>query len=119
MTTAVARENAGGTAKPVHAVAPRVEITENDKAIWLIADMPGVGTNGANVELNENILSLEGSVENSEKRGSRHYSRRFTLTDSALFDVDKITAKMTNGVLEVEIPKAAKPKPKQIKITAA
>ena len=112
-------EIAKNTATPLRTHAPRVEISENDSAVWLVADMPGVGSNGASLELNENVLSIEGAVEASENRAARNYRRRFTLTDAALFDVDKIVAKMTNGVLEVQIPKAAKPEPKQIKITAA
>lgn len=105
--------------RTIQYTAPAVEISETEKAIWLIADMPGVGSNGATVELKNDVLSLEGAVEKTERREPRHYRRRFTLNDPSLFDLDKVTAKMSNGVLEVEIPKMEKPRPRQIKITAS
>ena len=106
-------------AETVRYATPRVEINENEKAIYLFADMPGVGSNGANVELNDHLLSMEGAVEKADNRPARHYRRRFTLSDPALFDLDAISAKMRHGVLEVEIPKTAKPQPRQIKIAAS
>ena len=81
--------------------------------------MPGVSKTGVSIELDEGVLKLEGTVEKADHRSARHFRRRFTLTDPALFDVEKINAKMTDGVLEIEIPKAAKPEPRQIKINAA
>ncbi len=104
---------------PVQYVTPPAEISEDDKAIQIAVDMPGVGSNGANVELNDSTLSLEGAVESTHGRRPRHYRRRFTLTDTALFDLDSIQAKMSHGVLEVEIPKASKPAPRQIKIATS
>ncbi len=103
----------------VHYITPPVEISENDKAIQIAIDMPGVGSNGATVELNNGVLSLEGAVEKVNGRRPRHYRRRFTLSDTNLFDLDHVAAKMTHGVLEIEIPKAAKPEPRQIKITTS
>jgi len=98
---------------------PRVEVSETKQAIRLSADMPGVGPNGVSVALDDNVLTLEGTVGKSDGHPARRYRRRFTLSDTGLFDVDTISAKMTNGVLEVQLPKAAKPEPRQIKITAA
>ncbi len=106
----------GAEATSVKYVTPRVEISETETAVRLYADMPGVGLNGATVELHDDVLSFEGSAESSNGRSARHYRRRFNLSDPALFDLEKIAAKMSHGVLEVEIPKAAKPQPRQIKI---
>lgn len=114
-TQEVSKQAEGGT---VTYVAPRVEIVETDKALSLTADMPGVGPNGATVEFEDNTLLIEGAVEKSVGRGPRHFRRSFSVTDPALFDLANISAKMSNGVLDVEIPKAAKPEPRQIKIKA-
>jgi HSP20 family protein len=103
----------------VRYLAPPVEVSETEKSICLTADMPGVGPNGATVEIHDDILVLEGAVERTHGKSPKHYRRRFTLTDPALFDLEHITARMSHGVVEVEIPKAAKPEPRQIKITAA
>lgn len=112
----VSKQPEGGA---VRFAAPRVEICETDKALLLVADMPGVGPNGANIEFADNAFTIEGAVEKSVGGSARHYRRRFTVADPALFDLDRIAARMSHGVLEVEIPKAAKPEPRQIKITAA
>lgn len=103
---------------PIQYATPRVEVFETESAVFLAADMPGVGKNGVSIELDEGVLTLEGAVEKADHRAARHFRRRFTLTDPALFDVERISAKMDDGVLEIEIPKAAKPEPRQIKISA-
>jgi HSP20 family protein len=104
---------------PIQYVTPPVEISENEKGIQIAVDMPGVATNGATVELNDGVLTLEGHVETVDGRRPRHYRRRFSLTDMTVFDIDNVSAKMSHGVLEVEIPKTAKPAPRQIKITTS
>ncbi len=104
---------------PIRYVTPPVEISENENAIQISVDMPGVGLTGATVEFNSGVLSLEGAVEKTNGRRPRHYRRRFTLSDANLFDLDHVAAKMSHGVLEIEIPKAAKPEPRQIKITTS
>ena len=109
----------GAESGAVQYVTPRVEVSETENAVRLYADMPGVGLNGATVELHDDVLSLEGSVEKTNGRAPRHYRRRFNLSDPALFDLEKVSAKMSHGVLEVEIPKAAKPQPRQIKIATS
>jgi HSP20 family protein len=103
---------------PIQYASPRVEVFETEKAVLLAADMPGVSKSGVSIELDEGVLLLEGVTEKADHRSARHFRRRFTLTDPALFDVEKISAKMSDGVLEIEIPKAAKPEPRQIKISA-
>ncbi len=122
MSTAELSTNVQAT--PVRYLTPRVEVGETETAVWLVADMPGVATDGATVELDETVLVIEGvvepaDVEKAESRPTRHYKRRFTLSDPALFDIANIKAKMANGVLEVEIPKASKPEPRQIKIATS
>jgi len=117
MNTAEISRPTNGNA--VRYLAPPVEVFETEQALVLTADMPGVGPNGATVEVHDDILLLEGAVERTYGKTPKHFRRRFTLTDPALFDLEKITAKMSNGVVEVAIPKAAKPEARQIKITAA
>ena len=46
-----------------------------------------------------------------------HYSRRFTVSSDV--DADKISARVTNGVLALELPKAERAKPRQIKVDFA
>jgi HSP20 family molecular chaperone IbpA len=46
-----------------------------------------------------------------------NYSRVFTLSEAV--DQKKIKAEMSNGVLRLELPRAAEAKPRKIKVKAA
>jgi len=110
----------------VKTFVPRVDIYENKDSLFLLADMPGVNEKTVDIELEKNILTITGRVENgSVKDASLMYSeyeigdyeRVFTLSDE--IDRDKIVATVKNGVLRLELPKAEKIKPKKIAIKAA
>jgi HSP20 family protein len=98
---------------------PDVEIVEDEQALTVTADLPGVAPGNVDVSLDESQLTLVGRVE----RGSngtkvvRTYRRRFELSDRSRFDTDHISAVLRNGVLELRLPKAEKAKPRQISVT--
>lgn len=105
---------------------PRVDIYETKDALFLIADMPGVDEQTVDVELEKNILTISGRVENGRVQDYSlvfseyevgDYERSFTLSDE--IDRDKIKATVRQGVLRLELPKAEKVKPKKIAINAA
>ena len=110
----------------VKTFVPRVDIYETKDALYLIADMPGVDEQTVDVELEKNILTITGRVENGRVKDYSlvfseyevgDYERTFTLSDE--IDKDKIKATVRQGVLRLELPKAEKVKPKKIKIDAA
>ena len=105
---------------------PRVDIYETKDALFLIADMPGVDEQTVDVELEKNILTISGRVENGRVQDYSlvfseyevgDYERSFTLSDE--IDKEKIKATVRQGVLRLELPKAEKVKPKKIAINAA
>jgi len=107
----------------VKTFVPRVDIYENKDSLFLIADMPGVDEKTVDIELEKNVLTITGRVENGRiKDGTLMYSeyeigdyeRVFTLSDE--IDRDKIVATVKNGVLRLELPKAEKVKPKKIAV---
>lgn len=110
----------------VKTFVPRVDIFESKDSLFLVADMPGVDEKTVDIELEKNVLTIAGRVENGRiKDGTMMYSeyeigdyeRVFTLSDE--IDRDKIVATVKNGVLRLELPKAEKVKPKKIAIKAA
>lgn len=110
----------------VKTFVPRVDIYETKDALFLIADMPGIDEQTVDVELEKNILTISGRVENGKVKDYRlvfseyevgDYERTFTLSDE--IDRDKIKATVKQGVLRLELPKADKVKPKKIAISAA
>lgn len=112
---------------PGRTFVPEVDIFEDADALWLWADMPGVKSDGVTVELNEDVLSLQGQVQATDYTGLTpvyteynvgNFVRHFTVPRSAALDRDKITAKVVDGVIEVKLPKVEKAKPRRIAINA-
>ena len=105
---------------------PDVDIFETEKELTLLADMPGVKAENLNIDLKENVLTLDGDVKNpegeneiellTEYRTGKYY-RQFNLSE--IIDQAKIEAKMTDGVLRLTLPKVEAAKPRKIKIKAS
>ena len=102
---------------------PDVDICETQDSLWLWADMPGVDEGSIEVKLADGVLSVEGrvSLESYENLAPVYteynvgnYLRRFTVSSD--IDTDHIKARMANGVLEVELPKAESAKPRRIPV---
>jgi HSP20 family protein len=85
--------------------------------------MPGVDEQSIEVKLADGILSIEGRVSLAEYENLTpvyteynigNYLRRFTVSSD--IDADRIKARMTAGVLEIELPKAERAKPRRISV---
>lgn len=97
------------------AVAPDVDIRENDKEIILEAELPGIDEKDIEVVVRNGVLSLKGQkrLERDEKKDTYHvversygsFERSFELPDS--IDEDQIKADFNKGVLRVVVPKRA------------
>lgn len=103
--------------------SPAVDIFENDTVITVLADLPGVRANDLKIDLRENVLTLLGRVvtpdTSSEGTVLREYEpgmffRQFTLGET--IEQSKIDAKLTDGVLRLELPKAERARPRQIAV---
>jgi HSP20 family protein len=102
--------------------APHVDIFETDQEVTVIADMPGVMTEGIELSLEDNILTLQGHrapLNNTgriilEEYESGHYLRRFTVAET--IDQEKIGASLAEGVLTVRLPKAIPAQPRRIEV---
>lgn len=102
---------------------PDVDICETKDSLWLWADMPGVEDGAIDVKLDDSVLSIEGRVSLADYENLApvyteynvgNYMRRFTVSSD--IDAEKIKARMTNGVLEIELPKAERAKPRRIAV---
>ena len=111
--------------RPGRTYVPDVDIYETTDSLWLRADMPGVEEQSIEINVKDGVLSIEGQVEVKDYENLRpvyteynvgNYSRRFTLANT--IDADRIRARMQNGVLELELPKAEQAKPRRIAISA-
>ncbi len=111
--------------KPGVVFTPAVDIFETDRAITLLADMPGVRPKGMTIDLKDGILTLSGEVQPSPKASESNilfefetgeYYRQFTLSDTIA--QERIEAKLEDGTLRLILPKAEKAIPRQITVTA-
>ena len=103
--------------------SPTVDIFESEGAITVLADMPGVKAADLNIDLRDNVLTLTGrpssAVSANESWVFREFEsgvffRQFTLAET--IDQSKIDARLSDGVLRLELPKVEKARPRQIAI---
>ena len=116
------RGTANGTAS---SWLPPVDIREDQSAITIVAELPGVSPEQVDVTTDNGILTIRGEKRLSQKEGDKeryHLTERsygsFTRTFQLPQGVDdsKIGAEFLHGVLTIRVPKAALPQPKKIAI---
>jgi HSP20 family protein len=106
---------------------PAVDIHEEAKQFVVRADLPGVKPADIEITADKGVLSLRGQRKFEQKADDGHYSRiervsgKFVRTFSLPENVqtDAIKAQFKDGVLELTIPKVAKPEPRRIEVQAA
>jgi len=104
---------------------PAVDIEEYADKFVLYADVPGVDLKSIEVTLEKGVLTLSGSRDKAAEaagiearrieRDNGRFLRRFSLPDTV--DGEAVTAKGSNGVLEVVIPKRASAQPRKISVS--
>ena len=103
----------GGTSDTaLSAWAPPVEVSYHDGNLVVSAELPGLSENDVKVEVNNDVLSIEGErkVEEEKTEGGVHLTERrygrfyraIALPDGA--DVQKAKADFQNGVLRITVP---------------
>lgn len=103
-------------------LTPAVDIFENEAALTLIADLPGVPKDRLNIGIDNGVLTIEALAPTATDEGMLYseygttgYYRRFQLPDTLEFD--KVAADLKNGVLTVRMPKSAAARPRKIEVT--
>src|SRR6187549_3986914 len=106
---------------------PAVDIHEEPGQFVVRADLPGVKPADIEITAEKGVLALRGARNFEQKNDDGHYSRvervsgkfvrSFTLPENVA--TDQINAKFKDGVLELTIPKIAKPEPRRIEVQAA
>ena len=101
---------------------PPVDIYEKEDRLTVIVDMPGVNQDDVDIRVDDGILTIQGKVTHDPITDEAEY-REFKLMNffrqfelGASIDQEKISAKLSNGVMTLKLPKIEKAKPKQIKI---
>ncbi|HSR88420.1 MAG TPA: Hsp20/alpha crystallin family protein [Pontiella sp.] len=118
-----------GELEPTHdepAFSPATDIYEKEDAILVRCDMPGVANDQLEITLEHYELMITGRQDPvrldekyhliSSEYDTGSYRRVFKIPQ--LIDRDNIKARLHNGVLDIELPKAEQAKPRKIEITA-
>jgi len=102
---------------------PPIDIYSTEDGLVLLADLPGVSLESLELQVQDNKLTLFGRVQPIVPEGAtlRHgeypigdFLRSFILSDDV--DHDRITAKLTQGVLEVRLPRLVSGEPRRIPV---
>jgi HSP20 family molecular chaperone IbpA len=102
---------------------PYADIYETDEALTVLMEMPGVGREGVNIALENDVLRVEGRIDFGKYAGMEpvytefnvgHYTRSFAL--SGKIDRERIGAQLEDGVLVLTLPKAKEAQPRRIAI---
>jgi HSP20 family molecular chaperone IbpA len=123
-TNAVHENNGSAQAKAYRrrAVAPPVDVFENADEVLIVADVPGVPSDGIDLRVENGTLTLE-AKRSASKDESPALAREYDEVDFATtfripagIDATAITAETKNGTLVVRLPKAAAAKPRRISV---
>ena len=119
-----ANAHASNAANQAHDWIPAMDIREEENRYILEADIPGIASNDLDISLEDSVLTIKGertlsNVETGEgyrrkERAHGSFVRQFTLPDTV--NAEAISANLTNGVLEIGIPKQEKPEPRKITV---
>jgi HSP20 family molecular chaperone IbpA len=107
---------------PVH-----LEIAESDDNLSVRAEVPGFSTKELEINVEPRRLTITGKHEAKEesKKGKTIYSERCAKEILRSFDLpaeidsSKVTATLKDGVLNIELPKAAHAKTVRVELKAA
>ena len=124
MTNNLVRENNGrDTGRQERFITPPASVSETSEGFTLELEMPGVNKDGLEISIENNELSIvgrranlaiDGTVLHRESRPHR-YRRSFEI-DPAI-DHGKISARISQGIVTLTLPKAEEIKPRKIAVS--
>jgi HSP20 family protein len=109
---------------PSAAYLPATDIFETEQTLTVIMEMPGVARENVDVRVENDVLTVEGSIDFSKYEGIQpvyteynvgNYVRSFQL--SSRIEQSGISAELKDGVMTLVLPKAEKAKPRKIALS--
>jgi HSP20 family protein len=104
--------------------SPRLDVSETDNGLEIVADLPGMDKKDINVSLEENLLTIKGEKKEEKESKDKHYhtiERRSGSFYRAIrlpveVEKDKVEAAFKDGVLTLRLPKTKESKKKVAQI---
>ncbi len=104
---------------------PSVDVSETEWGYQIKAEIPDVKKEDVKVTLEDGVLTIQGERRQEKEETGKKYHRiersygsfvrSFTLPD--LVDEEQVKAEFKDGVLNLQLPKSEKAKPKAIEVT--
>ena len=103
--------------------SPYTDIHETERAVIVSMEMPGVDKGSIDIRLDKSVLTVKGTIDSTRYESLRPLYSEYnvgnfvrTFTVSPKIDTAAITAAVADGVLTVELPKAAEAVAKRIAV---
>ena len=103
-------------------LTPRADVLESEKEFRIVMDLPGVQSDGLEINLENQALIVKATraaavpegfdVRRHERAGDLQFSRTFKLGNAV--DGEQISAKLDGGVLQIVLPKSDASLPRRI-----
>jgi HSP20 family protein len=105
---------------------PHIDVSENDKALVVKADLPGVDPKDIDITVDEGVLIIKGENKEQREDKQKDYRRmeRFvgqfyrSIPLPSGVDKDKVTANTANGVITITVPKTPGAQPRKVTVKA-
>src|SRR6187549_1023064 len=111
------------TTVPVRYFVPATDIFETEDALTLVMEVPGVGRDSIDINVENDVLKIEAKIDPAKYEGMEplyteynvgHFARSFTLSNR--IDRQQISAKLEDGVLTLTLKKVQEAIPRKIAI---
>ena len=107
--------------------SPTVDVFQDKDNVYIKAELPGMKKEAIEITFQEGMLTISGErkQESEVREGESFRSERFfgkfhrNVSMPTKVDAEKIKATYKDGILCVELPKAAEAKAKQIEVTVS
>ena len=120
------RWDVNGTRSSARGAYPQLNLWEDDENLYVEAELPGLDLSDLEMYVtNENQLSIKGERKrptpgagtwHRRERGYGEFSRMIELP--GFVDSEHVSAKLTDGVLTITLPKRDEGKPRRIEVKA-
>jgi HSP20 family protein len=109
---------------PGREFVPATDVFETEEALTVVLEMPGVSKENVNIQLENDVITVEGRVDFSNYEGLQplyteynvgNYRRSFQV--SSKIDQERISAELKEGVMTLVLPKSEKARARKISLT--
>jgi HSP20 family protein len=103
---------------------PAINIYDNEKAILLTAEIPGLTAEDIELTVVENSVTIKGNRQDANSDENEKYYRRErpqgefnrTISLPEKVDPEAVTAEYKNGILTITMPRVEKDQPRKITV---